>query len=187
MPRPRPWPPFPMDSPPPTRDRSCARASPRSTPFATAGAIAGQANGGRPGHWRPGSFGDSVRRQNGLPHRLPLTCGKDKEPLAKQLGAHSYIDSQAGDPAKALQAVGVLRPASSWPRQRMRKAMAAVLGGLAVDGKLIVIGASSEPLEVNTIPMLMRRQSIAGWPSACIDRFVGYPGLLRHDRSAVHE
>ena len=41
----------------------------------------------------------------------------------------------------------------------------AVLGGLAVNGKLIVIGAPSEPLEVPILPLLSGRRSIMGWYS----------------------
>ena len=43
--------------------------------------------------------------------------------------------------------------------------MSAVLGGLSVNGKLIVIGASEEPLEVPPNPLLLGRQSIQGWAS----------------------
>ena len=45
------------------------------------------------------------------------------------------------------------------------KAMSVVLGGLSVNGKLIVVGAADEPLEVNGGLMLMGRRSIMGWPS----------------------
>jgi D-arabinose 1-dehydrogenase-like Zn-dependent alcohol dehydrogenase len=43
--------------------------------------------------------------------------------------------------------------------------MSAVLGGLGINGKLIVLGAAAEPLEVNAISLLMGRRSIVGWPS----------------------
>jgi D-arabinose 1-dehydrogenase-like Zn-dependent alcohol dehydrogenase len=45
------------------------------------------------------------------------------------------------------------------------KAMSAVLGGLGINGKLITIGASDEPLEVHPGLMLSGRKSIVGWPS----------------------
>ena len=45
------------------------------------------------------------------------------------------------------------------------KAMADTLGGLSLNGKLVILGASFEPLPVNTLPMIGQRQSIAGWPS----------------------
>ena len=60
---------------------------------------------------------------------VAIARGKDKEPLARKLGAHHYIDSEAQDPAKALSALGgakvVLATVTSG------KAMTAVLGGLA--------------------------------------------------------
>jgi D-arabinose 1-dehydrogenase-like Zn-dependent alcohol dehydrogenase len=43
--------------------------------------------------------------------------------------------------------------------------MSATLGGLAVNGKLIIVGAAAEPLRVPGIPLLMGRRSILGWPS----------------------
>ena len=45
------------------------------------------------------------------------------------------------------------------------EAMSAVLGGLGVNGKLIVLGAAAEPLEVPGIPLIGGRRSIMGWPS----------------------
>jgi D-arabinose 1-dehydrogenase-like Zn-dependent alcohol dehydrogenase len=45
------------------------------------------------------------------------------------------------------------------------KAMSAVLGGLGVNGKLMILGAADEPLEVNGSLMIGGRRSIVGWPS----------------------
>src|SRR5262249_40558631 len=45
------------------------------------------------------------------------------------------------------------------------KAMSAAIGGLGVGGKLLVIGASPDPIEVPPIPMILGRLSILGWPS----------------------
>ncbi|MGZ8480069.1 MAG: alcohol dehydrogenase, partial [Candidatus Binatia bacterium] len=45
------------------------------------------------------------------------------------------------------------------------KAMSAVLGGLAVNGKLIILGAADEPVEVNASLFIGGRRSIIGWPS----------------------
>jgi len=93
---------------------------------------------------------------------VAIARGRDKEPLARQLGAHHYIDSQAENVSEELQKLGgakvVLATATS------NKAMADTLGGLGVDGKLVILGASFEPLPVNTPPMIGQRQSIAGWP-----------------------
>ena len=43
--------------------------------------------------------------------------------------------------------------------------MTAVIDGLAVDGKLLVIGAAAEPIEVSPFQLIGRRASIQGWPS----------------------
>ena len=94
---------------------------------------------------------------------VAIARGKDKEPLVRKLGAQHYIDNQTQDAAAELVKLGgakvILATVTSG------KAMSAVLGGLAVNGKLIVIGASDEPLEVNGNLMLMGRRSIMGWPS----------------------
>jgi D-arabinose 1-dehydrogenase-like Zn-dependent alcohol dehydrogenase len=43
--------------------------------------------------------------------------------------------------------------------------MTAALGGLGVNGKFIILGAPSEPLQINAIPLILARRSIMGWPS----------------------
>src|SRR5437016_2326257 len=69
-------------------------------------------------------------------HTVAIARGTDKEALARKLGAHRYIDSQSEDPAAALRKLGgakvILATATSG------RAMAAVLGGLGINGKLIV-------------------------------------------------
>lgn len=94
---------------------------------------------------------------------VAIARGKDKEALARQLGAHDYIDTEAQDPAESLMRLGgakvVLATVTSG------KAMTAVLTGLAVGGKLIVLGVTNEPLEVAAFPLIIGRRSIAGWPS----------------------
>src|SRR6185369_1736885 len=76
---------------------------------------------------------------------VAIARGKDKEELALKLGAAHYIDSEAGDPAAALSKLGgakvILATATSG------KAMTALLGGLAIDGKLVVLGAADAPIE----------------------------------------
>jgi D-arabinose 1-dehydrogenase-like Zn-dependent alcohol dehydrogenase len=88
--------------------------------------------------------------------------GKDEEELVKKLGARRYIDSRSVNAAEELTKLGgakvILGTVPSG------KAMSAILGGLAVNGKLIVIGASNEPLEVPP-DMWFPRRSIIGWPS----------------------
>jgi D-arabinose 1-dehydrogenase-like Zn-dependent alcohol dehydrogenase len=94
---------------------------------------------------------------------VAIARGMDKEPLAKKLGASSYIDSKTRDPAEELLKLGgakvVLATVTSGD------AMSATLGGLGVNGKLIILGAAAEPLQVAGVPLLLGRRSIVGWPS----------------------
>jgi D-arabinose 1-dehydrogenase-like Zn-dependent alcohol dehydrogenase len=93
---------------------------------------------------------------------VAIARGKDKEPLAKQLGATTYIDTQSQDPVAELQKLGgaqaILATATSGD------AMSAVQGGLAPNGSLLVIGAVPQ-LEISSMQLLMRKQSIKGWYS----------------------
>ena len=94
---------------------------------------------------------------------VAIARGEDKAPLAKKLGAHEYIDSTAGDPGAALAKMGgakvILTTVTSG------KAMGEVLGGLAVDGKLLMVGASTEPIAVTSLQLIGGRKTVSGWPS----------------------
>ena len=94
---------------------------------------------------------------------VAIARGMDKEPLARKLGAWSYIDSKTQDPAAELLKLGgakvVLATVTSGD------AMSATLGGLSVNGKLVILGAAVEPLQVPGISLLLGRRSILGWPS----------------------
>lgn len=88
--------------------------------------------------------------------------GRDKEELARRLGAVEYIDSTASDPAAALRAMGgakaILATVTSAP------AMQAIAGGLGVNGSLMVIGAVGA-LTVNSLDLLAKRASVKFWYS----------------------
>jgi D-arabinose 1-dehydrogenase-like Zn-dependent alcohol dehydrogenase len=94
---------------------------------------------------------------------VAIARGKDKEALAKQLGAHHYIDSSAQNVAEALTALGgakvILATVTSG------KAMSAAAGGLGLNGKLIMVGISEEPVEISVAQFIMGRHSVQGWPS----------------------
>ena len=94
---------------------------------------------------------------------VAIARGKDKEPLARKLGAHHYIDSQTQDPAAELTRLGDARVILATVTSG--KAMTATIGGLAVGGKLVVLGAADEPLVVDPLALLLGRRSVAGWPS----------------------
>jgi D-arabinose 1-dehydrogenase-like Zn-dependent alcohol dehydrogenase len=95
-------------------------------------------------------------------HTVGIARGKDKEPLARKLGASVYIDSQAQDPAAELLKLGgakvILATATSG------EAMNAVQGGVAVNGTLLIVGAA-ESMHVSPLLLLMGCRSIKGWYS----------------------
>lgn len=94
---------------------------------------------------------------------VAIARGKDKEALARNLGARHYLDSQTQDAAKELAALGGAKVILATVTNS--NAMSAVVGGLAVNGKLIVLGAPSEPLEIFPHLLISGRRSIVGWPS----------------------
>jgi len=89
-----------------------------------------------------------------------IARGNEKERLAKKLGAHHYVDSQAGNPAAALQALGgakvILATASD------SKSMSDLIGGLAPRGRMIVAGAGSSPIEVSPMHLLFGSRGVEG-------------------------
>jgi D-arabinose 1-dehydrogenase-like Zn-dependent alcohol dehydrogenase len=91
-----------------------------------------------------------------------IARGQDKGPLARQLGASSYIDSLAQDPAAELMKLGgakvILATATSG------EAMSAVQGGLAANGTLLIVGAAPS-MQISPLPLLMGCRSIKGWYS----------------------
>jgi len=95
-------------------------------------------------------------------HVVGIARGKDKEPLARQLGASVYIDSQAQDPAAELLKLGgarvILATATSG------EAMATVQGGVAVNGTLLIVGAA-ESMQVSPVFLLLGCRSVKGWYS----------------------
>ena len=94
---------------------------------------------------------------------VAIARGKDKEELAQKLGAWRYIDSQSMNISETLLKMGgakvVLATVTSG------NAMTPAIAGLAIDGKLIILGASAEPLQVSALEMIGERRSIQGWPS----------------------
>jgi D-arabinose 1-dehydrogenase-like Zn-dependent alcohol dehydrogenase len=93
---------------------------------------------------------------------VAIARGQDKEALAKTLGAWRYIDNRAQDPSAELQKVGGAKVILA--TVTAGDAMAAVIGGLAVNGTLMVIGAAAS-LEVSPTYLLSGRRSVKGWYS----------------------
>jgi alcohol dehydrogenase len=93
---------------------------------------------------------------------VAVNRGRDKEDLARSLGASDYIDSAAEDPAEALLAMGgakaILATVTNGP------AMQAIAGGLGPNGVMMVIGAVG-PLTVNSLDLIGKSAAIRGWYS----------------------
>ena len=94
---------------------------------------------------------------------IAIARGKDEEELVKKLGARQYIDNRSQNAVEELNKLGgakvILATVPSG------KAMSQILGGLAVNGKIIVIGASDEPVEVSPALFILGRRSLIGWPA----------------------
>ena len=95
-------------------------------------------------------------------HTVGIARGKDKEALAKELGARVYINSQAQDPAAELQKLGgakiILATAVN------ADAMNAVQQGLAINGTMLIVGVA-DSVQVKILPLIMGRRSVKGWNS----------------------
>jgi len=89
--------------------------------------------------------------------------GAENASLAKKLGANVYIDNKATNAAEELQKLGgakvILATAPS------SKAMSEVINGLGPNGKLVVVGATVEPIEVTPVQLITGSRTIQGWAS----------------------
>jgi D-arabinose 1-dehydrogenase-like Zn-dependent alcohol dehydrogenase len=94
---------------------------------------------------------------------IAIARGKNEEELVKKLGARLYIDNRSQNAVEELNKLGgakvILATVPSG------KAMSEILGGLAANGKLVIIGASDQPIEVPPILFVLGRRSLVGWPS----------------------
>jgi alcohol dehydrogenase, propanol-preferring len=95
-------------------------------------------------------------------HTVALSRGADKEKLARELGAHDYVDTQRISAGEGLQRLGgahlVLATAPH------AEAIAATLDGLGPRGKLLIVAAPVEPMQISALTLLSGK-TIAGWPS----------------------
>jgi len=91
-----------------------------------------------------------------------IARGKDKEPLARKLGASIYIDSQSQDTAVELQKLGGASVIIS--TVTAGEAMSAVQGGLAINGTLLLLGVA-ESMQVSPMVLVGGRRSVKGWNS----------------------
>ena len=109
-----------------------------------------------------GHLGIQYARQMGF-RTVAIGRGKDKQALAKKLGAHEYVDTSAGAPAEALQKlVGARVILATAPDS---KSISALVDGVSPNGTLLIVGATMESLTVTPLQLIGGRKNIQGWPS----------------------
>jgi D-arabinose 1-dehydrogenase-like Zn-dependent alcohol dehydrogenase len=90
-----------------------------------------------------------------------ISRGAHNAALAKKLGADIYIDSAATDAAAELQKLGGARAILA--TSPSGKAMSALVGGLGANGILLVVGVSTDPIEVLPVQLILGKKRIQGW------------------------
>ncbi len=109
-----------------------------------------------------GHLGIQYARQMGF-RTIAIGRGADKQPLARKLGAHDYIDSAVGNSSEALQKLGGARVILATAPDS--KSMSALIDGIAPGGKMMIVGAGLESLTVTPLQLLGQRRDLQGWPS----------------------
>ena len=106
-----------------------------------------------------GHLGIQFARRMGF-HTVALGRGREKEQLAKSLGAHLYIDTAADDAVAVLQRLGgasaILATGTSGG------AMGPLVSGLAARGRLIVVGVPGDPIQLSAASLVFGGRSIYG-------------------------
>jgi D-arabinose 1-dehydrogenase-like Zn-dependent alcohol dehydrogenase len=109
-----------------------------------------------------GHLGVQFARQMGF-QTVAIGRGSDKESLAKKLGAHAYIDAGSTDAADELKKLGGARLILATAPDA--KSISGIVGGLAGNGKLLVVGVPFEPISLSVMQIVGRKNAIQGWPS----------------------
>ncbi|REL25085.1 alcohol dehydrogenase [Rhodohalobacter sp. SW132] len=92
-----------------------------------------------------------------------ISTSDDKEKLAKNLGAHHFINAKKQNAVEELQALGGARVIiATAPNTEI---IGEIAGGLGVEGNLLVLAATGETFEVSPLTLIMGRKQISGWPS----------------------
>lgn len=89
--------------------------------------------------------------------------GPENSALAKKLGASVYIDSAATNPAAELKKLGGARAILATAPSS--KSMSALVDGLGDNGVMVVVGASTDPIEVSPLQLILGKKSVRGWSS----------------------
>lgn len=106
-----------------------------------------------------GHLGIQFARRMGF-RTVAIGRGAEKEALAKELGAHVYVDTSVQDAATVLQHMGgakaILATAPSG------NAIGPLVSGLAARGKLILVGVPNDPIQLSAIPLIFGGRSVYG-------------------------
>ena len=106
-----------------------------------------------------GHLGVQFARHMGF-RTVAIGRGRDKEKLAQDLGAHAYIDATVEDGAAALQRMGGARAILATGTSGA--AIGPLVSGLATRGKLIVVGAPADPIQLNALSLLFGSRLVYG-------------------------
>ena len=109
-----------------------------------------------------GHLGVQYARAMGF-ETVAIARGAERETFARQLGAHHYVDSEREDAAERLQQLGgataILATAPS------SSAISALVGGLGIEGALLLVAAPFEPMHFAAPDLITRERRIQGWAS----------------------
>ena len=94
---------------------------------------------------------------------VAISTSEDKKKLAHDLGAHHFIATDDQDAVEELQKLGGAKLIVA--TAPYADAISSVIDGLGIDGELICIGATGDPVKVSPMQLLMARKSVSGWPS----------------------
>src|SRR5882724_4276826 len=106
-----------------------------------------------------GHLGIQFARHMGF-RTVAIGRGREKEKLAKDLGAYVYIDTAVEDAAAVLQRMGGARAILATAPSG--SAMGPLVSGLGTRGKLIVVGAPQEQMQLSAFPLVFGGRSIYG-------------------------
>lgn len=156
---------------------ACARV-PDGMPFAEAGPLlcagvttfnALRNSGARPGDLVGiqglgglGHLGVQYARAMGF-RVVAISRGQEKDPFARELGAHHYVDANDDGFAERMADLGGARVILATAPNA--KAISALVPGLGIEGCLMVVGASFEPLEIGAVDLISGSRRVQGWAS----------------------
>jgi D-arabinose 1-dehydrogenase-like Zn-dependent alcohol dehydrogenase len=106
-----------------------------------------------------GHLGIQFARHMGF-HTVAIGRGREKEKLAKDLGAHVYVDTGAEDVAAVLRSMGGARAILATGTSG--EAFGSLVSGLAPRGKLIVVGVPQDDIKLKALPLVFGGRSVYG-------------------------